>query len=196
MTHQLGDRAAVQAAWVKARQHLLAERHGVHWVGQLSTSALSTATAISAWSVVRRAKAQVYVQQQADIDASIARACQWLIEHQNSDGGFGDTDRSHSNIATTLLVLAAWQLAEFHEPAHAAIDRAWQYCERVGKWDALRRRYGTDKTFVAPILTNCALAGIVAWMKCPRYRLKLPGYRRAGIGWRVCRLSVMQCPRW
>ncbi len=156
------------AAWLKARECLLAERvRDSHWVGQLSTSALSTATAISAWACVRRAKSEIYQQHAAEIDQSITRACQWLIDHQNSDGGFGDTDRSHSNIATSLLVLAAWQLADFSEPAHQSIARAWQYCERVGKWDALKRRYGKDKTFVAPILTNCALAGIVSWDEVP-----------------------------
>lgn len=159
---------AVASAWHKARASLLAEQvRGSHWVGQLSTSALSTATAISAWSLVRRANADIYQQHRTEIDQSITRACQWLIEHQNVDGGFGDTDRSHSNIATSLLVLAAWQLGDFSEPAHQAIARAWQYCERVGKWDALKRRYGKDKTFVAPILTNCALAGIVAWDEVP-----------------------------
>ena len=158
----------VLAAWTKAQSILLSERvRGLHWVGQLSTSALSTATAISAWSMVRKSNAQVYQQRRADIDQSISRACHWLMEHQNADGGFGDTDRSHSNIATTLLVLAAWQLGDFGHQAHQAIEHAWQYCERIGKWDALRKRYGKDKTFVAPILTNCALAGIVPWDDVP-----------------------------
>lgn len=168
LPHEPVSQSAVVAAWHKARQNLLAEQvRNSHWVGQLSTSALSTATAISAWSLVRRAQADIYARHRAEIDQSIRQACQWLIEHQNTDGGFGDTDLSHSNIATTLLVLAAWQLGDFSEPAHQAIAKAWAYCERVGKWEALKRRYGKDKTFVAPILTNCALAGIVAWDEVP-----------------------------
>ncbi len=164
----MASEQAVLAAWQRARATLLSQRvRDSHWVGQLSTSALSTATAISAWSTLRRANAEAYQRHRSEVDQSILRACQWLIDHQNADGGFGDTDRSHSNIATSLLVLAAWQLGDFSQPAHQAIERAWKYCERVGKWDALKRRYGKDKTFVAPILTNCALAGIVAWDEVP-----------------------------
>ncbi len=158
----------LEKAWQKIRDALVGEQTSTkHWVGQLSTSALSTATAISAWSLVRKHNAQSYAARSAEIDQSIHVAAQWLIEHQNHDGGFGDTDQSHSNIATSLLALAAWQLAGFQEIAHAAIERCWAYCERVGKWAALRKRYGKDKTFVAPILTNCALAGIVSWDDVP-----------------------------
>ena len=35
----------------------------------------------------------------------------YLAAHQNPDGGWGDTDRSYSNIATTMLVRAAFHLA-------------------------------------------------------------------------------------
>lgn len=164
---QLLSLARVVDAWQRARSRLLAERtEQGHWIGQLSTSALSTATAISALALARKHRTQSYVKRSDEIDAAIATACRWLLSAQNADGGFGDTPLSHSNIATSLLVLAAWHLADFRE-AHAATARAWQYCERVGKWDALRRRYGKDKTFVAPILTNCALAGIVAWDDVP-----------------------------
>lgn len=157
----------VLAAWQKARGVLLAERtEQGHWVGQLSTSALSTATAISALAISRKRGTQSYLERREEIDSAITTACMWLQSAQNADGGFGDTQLSHSNIATSLLVLAAWQLAEFRE-GHDAAARTWRYCDRVGKWDALRRRYGKDKTFVAPILTNCALAGIVAWDDVP-----------------------------
>ncbi len=155
-------------AWHKVSAALLRERRDSgFWTGRLSTSALSTATAVSAWSLVRKHKTQEYLRQQATIDAAIDKACHWLLKSQCSDGGFGDTDRSHSNIATSLLVLAAWRLADFGQQAHSAIEKAWAYCDRMGKWDALRKRYGTDKTFVAPILTNCALAGIVPWDDVP-----------------------------
>lgn len=159
---------SVERAWLRARQQLLAERTTTgHWVGQLSTSALSTATAISGLALVRTQRTQSYLQRRDEIDQAIAVACRWLLGQQNADGGFGDTNLSHSNIATSLLVLAAWQLAEFNATASDAVARGWAYCDRVGKWDALRRRYGKDKTFVAPILTNCALAGIVAWDDVP-----------------------------
>ena len=39
------------------------------------------------------------------------RAVGWLAGCQNEDGGWGDTDSSFSNIATTMLVQAAFHLA-------------------------------------------------------------------------------------
>jgi squalene-hopene/tetraprenyl-beta-curcumene cyclase len=134
-----------------------------HWTGELSTSALSTATAVSALSVVR--------SKQTNGDESIHELIEngslWLARSQNSDGGFGDTNRSLSNIATTLLVLAAWQLADHNARYAKQIQSAWQYVEQQGSWDGLRQRYGKDKTFVVPIMTNCAIAGIVDWNQIP-----------------------------
>ncbi|MDR0329053.1 MAG: squalene--hopene cyclase, partial [Planctomycetaceae bacterium] len=72
-----------------------------HWNGRLSDSALSTATAVSALSV-----------HGADEHRTLIRCgIDWLIDHQNSDGGWGDTDKSVSNISTTLLVKSALHLA-------------------------------------------------------------------------------------
>jgi len=99
----------------------------------------------------------------------------WLRDHQNDDGGWGDTTHSRSNIATTMLVLAAFRLAGSAEegvrpPASKGSDpfldhlaRAEAYVERAGGVQALRDRYGEDRTFAVPILTNCALAGMVDW---------------------------------
>jgi squalene-hopene/tetraprenyl-beta-curcumene cyclase len=151
-----------ERAWHTARRQLLEQRRGLdHWTGELSTSALSTATAVSALSVVRKSGAAG--GEAAAIDAAIDKGRSWLLAAQNADGGFGDTDLSHSNIATTYLALAAWYLSDFQSQAAEAMRRAEAYCQRLGGWDALRRRYGTDKTFVVPILTNCALAGLAAW---------------------------------
>src|SRR5207247_2849173 len=33
--------------------------------------------------------------------------------------------------------------------------------------EAIRRRYGKDRTFATPILTTCALAGLVSWDEVP-----------------------------
>jgi squalene-hopene/tetraprenyl-beta-curcumene cyclase len=44
-----------------------------------------------------------------------------------------------------------------------AIDKAQRWIESAGGVPALRRRYGKDKTFSVPILTHCALAGLVPW---------------------------------
>lgn len=161
----------VSQAWEAAYQFLWAQRtEQGNWTGELSTSALSTATAISALEQVRAS--ETYCESgrsESELCDSIEGGCRWLAEHQNSDGGFGDTDRSHSNISTTLLVLSAFDLgARSPKRSKFIVDEsivrcAWDYVDRQGSWDGLRARYGKDKTFVVPILSNCALAGFVSW---------------------------------
>ena len=82
------------------------------WEGRLSSSALATATAISALSL-------------ADDKSDMTRlhsGVAWLIEHHNSDGGWGDTADSPSNLATTLLVAAALKLAVNAVASHAHLE--------------------------------------------------------------------------
>jgi squalene-hopene/tetraprenyl-beta-curcumene cyclase len=188
------DLNRLRAAYEKVRDELLAERTSDgHWVGELSSSALSTATAVSALSVVRRAvqspKCEVQGQ---DVDSSatldlgrwtldslddlIQRGAAWLVQQQNADGGFGDTDLSYSNIATTYLVVAALHLAKSavgnalcgvpgcgEASLQSLLGRATAYIDAKGRLNGLRERYGIDKTFVVPIMTNLALAGLVDW---------------------------------
>lgn len=156
----------IERAWQTTWQYLSDQASEGHWTGELSTSALSTATAVSALSLCQKhlclpAKYSSIATQAIDV------GCRWLASHQNADGGFGDTNRSHSNVATSMLVQAAWQLAGFKSQAGEQAERAANYIDRIGKWDALRRRYGKDKTFVVPILTNCALAGLAEWKQVP-----------------------------
>jgi squalene-hopene/tetraprenyl-beta-curcumene cyclase len=141
---------------------LMAAKSGQpYWSGKLSDSALSTATAISALSVCRQT---LGIER---FDARIELGSNWLAQAQNEDGGFGDTDRSLSNIATTLLVLAAWELAGHSKRFSDKVASAWSYVNRLGSWDGLRKRYGKDKTFVVPIMTNCAIAGLIGWEDIP-----------------------------
>jgi squalene-hopene/tetraprenyl-beta-curcumene cyclase len=104
----------------------------------------------------------------------IDRGLEWLSKNQNEDGGFGDTDRSPSNLSTTALVLAAWKISvKTNQKESSAglgdyFERARCYFEKAGGWSTLERRYGRDKTFVVPILANCALAGMVPWERVPQ----------------------------
>jgi len=136
---------------------LLGERAPAgHWTGELSASALSTATAVFALSC-----------DDAGAHASLIRnGLTWLADRANEDGGWGDTTASRSNLSATLLGWSA--LAAAGAPgAHAdTLRRAEAYIRaEAGGTDAaslaaaLRRRYGADRTFSAPILTMCALAG-------------------------------------
>ncbi len=145
------------------RRELLAQRtEDGYWLGQLAASALSTATAVSAMSAV-------FLNRDAgdqQIANMIGKGIDYLRDQQNDDGGFGDTDRSHSNIATSYLVLAASTLAETaagEKLAEHQLDSLRKYIDTAGGRAALRQRYGKDKTFVIPILTNLALAGLVDW---------------------------------
>ena len=158
------------AAYEKARDDLLAERVDAgHWTGELASSALATATAVSALSLIHRSEGSGFrVQGSAnpealDLKRLIDRGIDYLETQQNSDGGFGDTDLSHSNIATTMLVRAAFHLSDVAERHSDLLDRAARYIETKGGIGGLRARYGQDKTFAVPILTNCALAGLVDW---------------------------------
>src|SRR5258706_16125828 len=92
------DLARLRGAYEKVRDELLAERTpDGHWVGELSSSALSTATAISALAVVRRQQATEasteysvlstqYSNSSEHIGEIIDRGIAWLIKQQNPDG--------------------------------------------------------------------------------------------------------------
>ncbi len=207
------------------RGELLAARENGHWIGQLSASPLSTATAISAIAVVFREHQKrrksvsdttelnaldsdlstfetvdgVQNSSHATVDGSIdsvdsesrsgtsgtfdgmlerakirrfvSRGIAYLLRTQNADGGWGDTESSFSNIATTMLVHSAFVLSgppdgpllTLHPSPSAALQRAAQYIADQGGVPALRRRYGKDKTFAVPILANSAIASLVPW---------------------------------
>lgn len=169
------DRERLASAYEKARYDLLSERTSEgYWEGELSSSALSTATAISALAVVERNDAMdpaagCYANETREsyLSELIMAGVKWLAERQNADGGWGDTDKSRSNIATTMLVVAAFRLTCVPARYSDLMERAIKYIEQQGGLDGLRRRYGKDKTFAVPILTNYALADLTPWSKVP-----------------------------
>ncbi|MEM9588408.1 MAG: prenyltransferase/squalene oxidase repeat-containing protein, partial [Planctomycetota bacterium] len=165
------------------RRELLDQREPQgHWTGRLAASALSTATAVSAMSAVildRQARSLPPHPEQPTLLARIHGGVRYLESQQNDDGGFGDTDRSYSNIATSYLVLAATTLAKQVTDSQSGEDPksadSWlpneqlhRYIESSGGIQALRQRYGKDKTFVVPILCNLAIAGLVPWSQVAR----------------------------
>ncbi|MCP4712470.1 MAG: squalene--hopene cyclase [Planctomycetes bacterium] len=142
---------------MNAARHLLALRgeHG-HWEGELSSSALSTATAVFALGMVDRNQ----------FGSLIERGFEWLAGHVNADGGWGDTVVSESNISTTVLVWAAFSLAGESGRYQGVVAGAEGWLvEKAGglaPWvlaRAIAGKYGDDNTFSAPILTMCALSG-------------------------------------
>ncbi len=165
---------AVASALHTVRDRLLERMHADgFWEGRLSSSALSTATAISALAL-------------ADAAADTPRlrsGIAWLSAWQNADGGWGDTTDSPSNLATTLLAMAALKLAASggspELPVAGALQKAESYLTRCAAGtagqlaEAVRREYGEDRTFAVPILMNCGLAGLVAWDDIPHLPFEL-----------------------
>jgi len=151
-------------ARARARKELLAARApGGHWIGELSSSALSTATAVCALTVVARESAIHNPQ----IAILVERGLGWLAGHANADGGWGDTVLNVSNISTTTLCWAAFGVVPgVDEKYRAVVGGAERWLtQHAGGIDpeilvpAIIRRYGKDRTFSLPILTACALSG-------------------------------------
>jgi squalene-hopene/tetraprenyl-beta-curcumene cyclase len=187
MTLQV-DRQRLAGAYRTVRSQLLAERTPAgHWVGKLSSSPLATATAISALVLAEQSSTsgglpaytpgeepshfdEIY---RNDLSELILQSSRWLASQQNDDGGWGDTDRSPSNLATTLLVQAAFHLTGVPAKYQDLLKRAEAYVQAAGGVAALKRYYEGDKTFAVPILANCALADMVPWRKVPALPFEL-----------------------
>ncbi len=171
-----------------ARRDLLAQRvREGHWTGELSSSALSTATAVSALAII--ADRTRDASRRRTCRQLVQRGIQWLAGCQRADGGWGDTDKSFSNISTAMLVRAAFHLAGVTGEHQELLGRVDQYIDEQGGVTALRRRYGKDKTFAIPILTNAALAGLVPWNEVSPLPFELACLPRALF--RLLRLPVV-----
>jgi squalene-hopene/tetraprenyl-beta-curcumene cyclase len=191
------------------RQTLLDLRHpDGYWEGELSSSALSTATAVCALRLVRDAQAKSRPSATStnvspahpawpanELELRIRRGLRWLAEHQNTDGGWGDTTQSYSNISTTLLGWAAFSEASQED---AELERRVRGCiERMTGSESgtgvvppailartIRARYGRDQTFSVPILTTLALMGRLgspteAWRHVPALPFELAACPRS-----------------
>jgi squalene-hopene/tetraprenyl-beta-curcumene cyclase len=167
--------ATPQTTLANARRRLLAARTPAgHWEGHLSSSALSTATALFALHL------HDPTRHRALIDAGLT----WLLRTQNDDGGWGDTTQSLSNISTTALCWAA--LSVGGDEAAPAVARAEQWLSRAAGAlapralaSAIAARYGKDRTFSVPILTMCALArrlGDDPWRLIPQLPFELAAF--------------------
>ena len=168
-------------AAVHARLRDSRDERGVY-CGELSSSALSTATASIAFELTARAASPDSERHRTA--ASVARRGRhWLRCNQNNDGGFGDTIDSPSNISTTVLAWVALGFGDKDNDDEAATSDAASRVEAhvraaVGSLEpgdlarTIRQRYGKDKTFSVPILMTCALGGKLgdgrhAWSDVP-----------------------------
>ncbi|MCK5000534.1 MAG: hypothetical protein KAS23_13410, partial [Anaerohalosphaera sp.] len=127
-----------------------------YWSGELSSSALSTATAVCALAVYDREKYRELITGGLD----------WLSENVNKDGGWGDTVKSYSNLPTTLLCWSAFvyspepcMYADTIARVEAWITGCVGSLEPASITEAVEKLYGKDRTFSVPILTMCAISG-------------------------------------
>jgi squalene-hopene/tetraprenyl-beta-curcumene cyclase len=177
----------VSEAYDRVCDHLLsvANERGV-WRGRLSSSALATAIAVFALARIDRERHAV----------PVSRGLRWLLDHANADGGWGDSPESPSNLTATILAWSALTLADAGDPGTAAVlsgAETWLAREAGGlEPAALRRavirRYGNDRTFAAPILTMCTLAGRLgaaaeAWRGVPQLPFELAVMPHACFRW-------------
>ena len=150
------------------------------WRGELSSSALSTATAIIALTLVDRER------RHPENGPRIRAGLEWLLRHQNEDGGWGDTLQSVSNISTTALCWAAISIVggPRDDCRRAEISASRWLAETADGHgvktliSAVTARYGKDHTFSVPILTVLALAGKLGpehsgWRRVPQLPFEL-----------------------
>jgi len=163
---------------------LLAARNpNGYWEGELSSSALSTATAVIALEAFAKSRSDLTSHHRHTITVLIGQGRQWLKKFQNNDGGWGDTVQSLSNISTTLLCWGALNhtTQEFEETNKLAtrwIERHAGGITPEVLAPAIRKRYGKDQTFSVPILTALALTGRLgessnAWNLVPQLPFEL-----------------------
>lgn len=154
---------------------------GGWWEGYLSSSALSTATAVSALALAT--------------DDNVDPGLQWLAANQNEDGGWGDTILSRSNISTTILCWCCFSISRSRNRYESTVNRAesWLHREAGGidpatLVEAILRRYGKDRTFSVPILTVMAIAERLgdspsAWRIIPQLPFELAALPHQLFGW-------------
>ena len=169
-----------------ARRRLLAERVAEgHWVGELSSSALSTATAAFALHLFGRNEHGR--GRGGECERLAGAGVAWLAANQNGDGGWGDTTRSLSNISTTALCWAAIRAVPAGEAGAAERAEAWLR-NAAGSLEpsvlshSISSRYGKDHTFSVPILTMCTAAGVLGddgWRHVPQLPFELAAMPRS-----------------
>ncbi len=136
------------------------------WTGRLSSSALSTAVAIVA---IRLSKTD-------HSEEKVAAGLKWLIDHVNSDGGFGDTPESQSNVSTSLLCYAALSLSKQDlEPGNTVIKGIEKYLlsqhislDSENIISSVLKFYGKDLTFSVPILSMLVICDVIDEDACRR----------------------------
>ncbi|HNY53820.1 MAG TPA: prenyltransferase/squalene oxidase repeat-containing protein [Bacteroidales bacterium] len=149
----------ISQRYSELRAQLISKRNPEgFWTGRLSTSALSTSVAIVA----------LKLSGNPDDRNRVETGFSWLCRNINSDGGYGDTPESLSNLSTTLLCYSAihfCQNADSGKHVLSAMDK-WLAGKGISidSPDLVRSIldiYGNDYTFSVPILSMLTLCGVL-----------------------------------
>jgi squalene-hopene/tetraprenyl-beta-curcumene cyclase len=181
------DVERLSLAHKSVRAELLGERAADgHWAGHIGSSPFATAAAVSALVVAHHRDSQHALKEsdagdgqaieqvvQFDLSELVLQSVHWLARQQNPDGGWSDCEGARSNIAATMMVQAAFRLTGIPAKYADLMARADDYVEAEGGVAALKRHCNGDKTLLAAIMANCALAGMVTWRQVPTLQLEL-----------------------
>ncbi|HON07039.1 MAG TPA: prenyltransferase/squalene oxidase repeat-containing protein [Verrucomicrobiota bacterium] len=137
-----------------------------YWEGCLASSALSTATAVVALELVHRHYLNKNEKPPFDYNL-VEQGIDWLAKNVNPDGGWGDTTLNLSNLSTTALCWSAFYVVQNGQTKYPELvfnAEKWikQHAGRIEPHilvPSIITRYGNDRTFSAPILMMCAIAG-------------------------------------
>ncbi len=129
-----------------------------YWEGRLSSSALGVAVAVAAF----------YFHHPTEHAVQIQKGLDWLRQHINEDGSFGDTPESKGNVSTSLLVYASVNLFKNEKQwVNPFQQRISSYLAAQGidvhsaqVSQSILNHYQNDYTFSVPILAMSGLCGV------------------------------------
>jgi squalene-hopene/tetraprenyl-beta-curcumene cyclase len=134
------------------------------WTGRLSSSALATAVAVVALKIKGLSGHQDRIE----------NGLNWLLNHVNEDGGFGDTPESLSNVSTSLLSYAAIRYCGNSSEKELTIItnlENYLFTQNISLnpdniTSSVLRFYGKDYTFSVPILSMLVICGVMDEKAC------------------------------
>ena len=160
------NKEQLQEMWHDAYGRLMQSRtaNGM-WNGRLSSSAISTSVSVFA---LQRIDSERYA-------FNIANGVKWLHDTMKADGTWGDSVESPSNMTATLLTyVSLYAVGQAPAQAREYLDNQFGGHTEEALINGVLHYYGRDLTFSVPILTMCALAGVISsWDKIPTFPFEL-----------------------
>ena len=160
------NKEQLQEMWQDAYGRLMQSRtlEGM-WNGRLSSSAIATSVSVFA---LQRIDSERYAPY-------IANGVKWLHATMKADGTWGDSVESPSNMTATLLTyVSLYAVGQAPTQAREYLDNQFGGHTEDALVKGVLQYYGRDLTFSVPILTMCALAGVISsWDKIPTFPFEL-----------------------